>query len=91
MEPKDPSSFQPKIIYIRMDQPENPEIDPEMMKWLASFVERMGAESFTFENFNAIEPSELDELEYIDSTVQGDDHPEALKMIMDAYYKHQED
>lgn len=78
---------QGKIIYIRFDNG-NMNLDPESIKWLERFIDGMADETIRFENLSDSEPSEMEELEYLDSTVTGDHHPEVLAMIMDAYNKH---
>ena len=64
------------------------EPDPEVVKWLTDFVSKMDFESVQTAGDGNSEPSELDELEFLDALVSGDEQPEALKMIMDAYYRH---
>jgi hypothetical protein len=88
MEPKDQPNTQPRIIFVNFDQNEKNDLDPETVRWLTEFVEQMSAESFVFGNISSSEPTELQELEYLDTLVQGDDHPDTLRMIMDAYNKH---
>jgi len=90
MEPKDQPNQYPRIIFVNFDQNEKNDLDPETVRWLTEFAEQMGNESFMFGNINAPEPTELEELEYLDSLVQGDDHPDTMRMIMDAYNKHNE-
>ncbi len=78
--------FDPKkIIYIRFDKNDDWIPDNEMLAWLESFVNSMNDDYIPFG-----EPSLLEELEYLDQTVTGDHHPEALKMIMDAHNKFKE-
>ena len=98
MEPKD--NDRKKVLFIRMDgSPIGSNPDPELMAWLAAFVDRLAEDAF--ENFTTSvyvnpnpehtgEPTEMQELEYLDGTVEGEDHPGALDMIMSAYRKHLE-
>jgi len=89
MEPKnqDPNNPKPfKIYYVGgLDK-----IDPEVDAWLRSYItDFFSGENvnISFENF--LENPDLAALETLDQQVQGDDHPEALDMIMGAYRRHQ--
>lgn len=89
MEPKnqDPNNPKPfKIYYVGgWDK-----IDPGVDAWLRSYItDFFSGENvnISFENF--LENPDLAALETLDQQVQGDDHPEALDMIMDAYRRHQ--
>jgi hypothetical protein len=73
-----------KVFYVHFDQNDNWKPDPETLAWLEAFVRTMGDDSIYFGD-----PTEMQELEYMDSTVIGDHHPEAFNMIMDAFYKHE--
>lgn len=89
MEPKnqDPNNPKPfKIYYVGGGD----KIDPEVDAWLRSYItDFFSGENvnISFENF--LENSDLAALETLDQQVQGDEHPEALDMIMGAYRRHQ--
>ena len=89
MEPKnqDPNNPKPfKIYYVGGGD----KIDPEVDAWLRSYItDFFSGENvnISFENF--LENPDLAALETLDQQVQGDDHPEALDMIMGAYRRHQ--
>lgn len=84
MEPKENDPR--KAIYIHIPDISPSDLDPAMMKWLSEFISQLDDEILDFSNGD---PTPLQELEFLDGMVQGDEHPDALKMIMDAYTKHQ--
>lgn len=73
-----------KVFYVHFNQHTDWKPDPETLAWIEAFMQSMGNDSIYFGD-----PTEIQELEYIDSTVTGDHHPEAFNMIMDAFYKHE--
>lgn len=82
-----------RIFFIRWDKdtrtPGQP--DPELMKWLEGFISQLESEGLLSSNWSDTdqqEPGELEQLEYMDSTVVGDEHPEALGWIIHAYNKY---
>lgn len=79
-----------RIVFIRWEQ-DSKKPDPELMAWLEGFISHLEEQGLLdggwMEN-DPQEPSEIEQLEYLDSTVSGDHHPEALGWIMDAYNKH---
>ena len=66
--------------------------DADMLAWLHVFISDMLDGPIDLRTFHLTEdhsdPTEMQELEYLDSTVTGDEHPDTLQMIMDAYKKH---
>jgi hypothetical protein len=95
----EPNSNNPKkVVVIRMDGSNlGPTPDPELMAWLASFIDQLTDEQFgnfsarvSVNGDHADEPTEMQEIEYLDGMVEGDEHPEAIEMIMSAYHKHRE-
>lgn len=89
MEPKNQAPNNPKpfkIYYVGgWDK-----IDPDVDAWLRSYI----TDFFSGENVNIsfedfTKDPGIKELEILDQLVQGEDHPEALDMIMSAYRRHQ--
>lgn len=82
---------QRKVIFIRLDSNDKSlDPDPEILAWLERFIRQAENETINFNDLDHGEPSEIEQLEYLDGTISGDHHPEALAAIMDAYRKHQE-
>lgn len=83
-----------RIFFIRWnkDSRTSGQPDPELMKWLEGFISQLESDGLLSSNWpnaeDQQEPNELEQLEYMDSTVVGDEHPEALAWIMNAYNKH---
>lgn len=89
------------VFYIGLKAPKGAD-DAELLAWLQAFLKSFDEHQFIFDdeqgNANAHDddgpldengdPTEIAELEYLDTLVTGDDHPEALEMIMSAYRKH---
>lgn len=72
-----------RVIYIKMDQPNQ---DNEITAWLEQIISKLHA---TLDDFPEDgEPTLMQELDYLDSTVTGDEHPQALEWIMSAFHKH---
>ena len=89
MEPKnqDPNNPKPFKIYYAGGWDK---IDPDVDAWLRSYI----TDFFSGENVNIsfedfTKDPGIEELEILDQLVQGEDHPEALDMIMSAYRRHQ--
>lgn len=79
-----------RIVFFSWDK--NVQPDPELMAWLESFMAQLEDEGLLpgdWRSDDEQEPSEIEQLEYLDSTVTGDHHPEALGWIMAAYDRYQ--
>ena len=57
----------------------------EVLQWLQDFLSQN--EHLFFIEDGTGEPSELEEMEFLDSLVQGDNHPETFNLIMNTYKK----
>lgn len=102
MEPE--NNNRKKVLFIRTGGSQSDSIpDPELMVWLEALINQLADEVFDgvptgvyvgkvyLGSGQANEPTEMQELEYLDSTVEGEDHPEILEMIMSAYRKNLEE
>jgi hypothetical protein len=72
-----------RVIYIKMDQPSQ---DNEITAWLEQIISKLHATLDDVDDSG--EPTLMQELDYLDSTVTGDEHPQALEWIMSAFHKH---
>jgi hypothetical protein len=78
-----------KIQWYVVDPTQMPPMDEAAVQRLLQYLEGLFGEEDVFD-FDL--PSVFDEmaaLELIDAEVKGDDHPQALEMIMNSYRKHQ--
>lgn len=78
--------FDPKkIVYIHLGKSDKTD-DSEILAWLAEIINKMN-DSYILSDGAIGELTDLQELEYLDNTVTGDEHPDALDMIMSSYNK----
>ena len=88
------------VFYIGLKAPNGAD-EAEMLAWLQAFLKSFDEHHFVFDDELSNDgstddgpldengdPTEIAELEYLDTLVTGDHHPEALDMIMSAYRKH---
>lgn len=91
----EPKKNTPRIVWLNMEN--NQQIDPEMAAWLEAYLARFLAQTDEFlwgdDLFDDV-PDDLDKepdveqelalLDALDATVQGDELPDTLNMIMSA-------
>lgn len=77
----------PFMVYINTDSMEF-DSQKELANWLLAVAAAINDTPFDLRNHSNEELSLLQELDYIDSSVQGDNHPAAIDLIMNAYNKY---
>ena len=100
MEPKDSDQNKPrffKFTWSPKDVNSTPFDDPEFQEFISQMINEMNGTELTPMSWDtdntddfSISPSEavlreLSELDVIDTMVSGENHPMALRMIMDAF------
>lgn len=71
----------PTVYYVNLSQDWSN--DPHMTAWAREFLDKfLASEELSFDTF--VPSLGIAELERLDAQVQGDDHPAALEMIMNA-------
>lgn len=90
MSDQEPRPKPNKIQWYVVDPSHMPPLDEAAVQRMLQYLESLLGENDAFDFDQPCLFDELAELELIDEKVKGDDHPQALEMIMNSYHKHQQ-